>query len=221
MILTFRKRSETDRNSLIEIDDSVWGEMPDKALRTLLADCGLAVTLLPLVGSQSLRITEQEYEKIGSGIRDFAWQKLLNWLAMQEHSVSECRAYLHRYSIHSTVMASCLEEAIGRNYIDDQRYCRLLIQSLIDRQKSPLQIKAKLIEKRLPSALWQPILTELTTPESKAEILQVQAEKIYRRFCHLERQICKKKCINALYTKGFNLSDARYAIEQLMADNQD
>ena len=205
MILTIWKKSEQDRNCLIKIDNSVWGCMSEKALRTLFHY---------RIGS--VEITESEAKFLQDELLRAAWNKLLNWLAKQERAASESRDFLKRHYFHASIIEQCIAEALKRGFIDDKRFCRILIESLLDRQKSPMQIKSKLIEKRLPAALWEPILDELTGPELQKSIIQTQAEKAYLRYRHLDQKTCYEKCLTALCRKGFTLDDIRDVVAGLV-----
>jgi SOS response regulatory protein OraA/RecX len=204
MILIIWKKSDTDRNCLIKFDNSVWGTIPEKALRTLFHY---------QVGSYD--ISDSEAQALQDELLHTAWNKLLDWLSRQERSSYECKAYFKKFQYHQSIADTCIKEALSKHYIDDERYCRLLIESLLARDKSLMQIKGKLIEKRLPTSLWEPILNELYQPETKKSIIQTQAEKAYQRFCTLDKNTCYEKCLTALYRKGFDLDDSRAALEKL------
>ncbi len=209
MILSLWKKSDKDRNCLIKIDNSVWGSMGEKALRTLFHYH---------IGSQD--ISESEAKTLQDELLRTAWNKLLDWLAKQERSTSESRDYLKKHHFHPSIIEQCISEALKKGFIDDERYCRLLVESLVERQKSPMQIKSKLIEKHLPSGLWEPILSELYIPAEQKSILQTQAEKAYLRYCNLDKKECYEKCLTALYRKGFDLDDSREAVARLVYGRQ-
>ena len=205
MKLEIWKKTDKDRICLIKIDACVWGSLSEKVLRTLfhyLPGC--------------FEISEAEASALKDELQRTAWNKLLDWLARQEHSRRESRDYLRKQQYYPDIIDNCVQTAEAKGYIDDARYCRLLIESLLSRQKSPFQIKSKLIEKRLPSSLWEPILKELTSPEDSRQILQTQAEKFYARYCRLDRKTCYEKCLTALYRKGFELDDARDILAKLI-----
>jgi SOS response regulatory protein OraA/RecX len=205
MILTVWKKTEHDRNCLIKIDNSVWGTLSEKALRTLFH-----------YHIGSFDITEAEAKFLQDELLRTAWNSLLNWLARQERSTFESREFLKKHQFHASIIDTCLQEAKEKNFIDDERYCRLLIESLLARQKSPQQIKTKLIEKRLPASMWEPILEELYKPEDKKSILQTQAEKVWLRYRHLDKKECYEKCLTALYRQGFDLDEAREVVAGLV-----
>lgn len=205
MILQIWKKSEQDRTCLIKLDNSVWGSMSEKALRTLFHY---------RIGS--VEITESETKFLQDELLRLAWNRLLDWLAKQEHAISESREFLKKRHFHPEIVEQCMAEAVKKGFIDDNRYTRLLIESLLERQKSPMQIKSKLIEKRLPTALWEPILAELTVPQVKQSILQTQAEKAYLRYRHLDKKECYEKCLTVLYRKGFELDEMRDVVAGLV-----
>ncbi len=205
MILTIWKKTEHDRNCLIKIDDSVWGSLSEKALRTLFH-----------YHTGSFDITESEAAFLQDELLRASWGKLQDWLARQDHPAAECRLYLKRFSFHPSIIDKCIREGLERNFINDKRYCRLLIESLIQRQKSPQQIKTKLIEKKLPASLWEPLLQEIYQPADKQSALLEQAQKIYLRYKDLESRACYEKCLTSLYRKGFDLDDARDVVAGLV-----
>lgn len=209
MILTIWKKSEQDRNCLIKIDNSVWGSLSEKALRTFFHY---------RIGSTE--ITDSEAKFLQDELTRTAWNKLLDWLAKQERAANESREYLKKHHFHESIIEQCIAEALKKGFIDDARYCTMLIESMLERQKSPMQIKSKLIEKRLPAALWEPILGELTSPQMQKSIIQTQAEKAYLRYRHLDKRDCYEKCLTALYRKGFALDDVRDIVAGLIWNKQ-
>jgi SOS response regulatory protein OraA/RecX len=209
MILQIRKKSDKDRLCQVIIDNSVWGTMSEKVLRTLFH-------YLP----GEVDITDAEANLLSDELHKTAWNKLLDWLSKQEHSTSESKLYLKKHLFHKTIIEQCIADAKSRNYINDDRYCRLLIESLLIRKKSAFQIKGKLIEKRLPSALWEPILAELLNPHEQQDILVEQAQKVYLRYKHLDYRTCYTKCLSAMYRLGFDTDDAREAITDLLNHRQ-
>jgi SOS response regulatory protein OraA/RecX len=205
MILTIWKKSERDRSCLLKIDESVWGSLSEKVLRTLFH-----------YHTGSFEITESEAQAIQDELTKTAWNRLLDWLARQERSTLESRDYLKKSRFYPSIIDQCITEAVKKKFINDERYCRLLVESLLARQKSPFQIKSKLIEKRLPSSLWEPILAELYKPEDRKAVLLEQAQKAYFRYRELDKKVCYEKCLTALYRKGFDLDDARDVVAGLV-----
>ena len=204
MILNYRKTSEHDRNCLIYLDNSVWGTLPVKVLQTLF-----------LSPAETTELTDSEAETVKAELDKYACQKLTDWLAKQEHCSTEAEEYLQRFRFHPTIISRNIALALERNYINDKRYCRMLIESLLERRKSRQQIKGKLIEKRLPSSLWEPILSELADKQTVLSILTEQAEKVYLQYRHLDRHTCWEKCLTALYRKGFDLASAKEALKKI------
>lgn len=208
MTLTLWKKSKHDRSSIVSIEDSVWGTLPDSVLQTLFS--GFSYT------ENSFEISVAEADRIRGELQNIAWNKLVDWLAQQEHSTVESKDYLKRHQFHSTIIGHCLSEALEKDYLNDERYCRLLIESLYMRQKSPVQIKSKLIEKRMPSSLWQPLLQELSSPEQADSILETQAQSIITRYASLEGRARFEKCLTALYRKGFDLETTKEVLHRLL-----
>lgn len=205
MILQIRKISDKDRFCQVIIEHSVWGTMSEKLLRTLFH-------YLP----GEMDITDNEANLLKEELNKIAWNKLLDWLAKQEHSFLESEQYLKKHLFHQSIIEQCLSLAKSKNFINDERYCRMLIESLLIRNKSLFQIKSKLIEKRLPQSLWEPLVAELCAKDGQKEILAVHAAKVYHRYKHLDKRTCYNKCLNALYRLGFDLDDIRDLISDLL-----
>ncbi|MFB3845224.1 MAG: regulatory protein RecX [Candidatus Cloacimonadaceae bacterium] len=205
MNLSIWKKSNSDRVCLIKIGDSIWGSLPEKRLLTLFQ-----------FGVGSFEITEEQAQVIKDHLFQAAWDKLLDWLARQEHSSLESEEYLKRQSFHPSIIEYCLAEAKEKKFIDDERYCRLLIEALKERGKSPHQIQGKLIENHLPSSLWEPILAEIYSPKEELNNLRAQAEKAYLQYRHLDKRACYEHCLAALYRKGFDLEKARTVVADIV-----
>jgi len=205
MILSIWKKSEKDRNCLIKIDDSVWGTMPEKVLRTL-----------HYYQTGSRKVTESEADILLNELLRIAWNKLTEWLSRQEHSVQDSKDYLHKFNFHDSIIEKCITEALKKSYIDDKRYCELLIKSLIERKKSMMQIKSKLIEKHMPSSLWEPIIQTLDLADIEADNLREQAKKAYLRYRHLDKRECYEKCLTTLFRKGFDLDKSRDVLVRIV-----
>lgn len=209
MKLTIQKKPDQDRNCLIKLDDSVWGTLSERVLRTLFH-----------YQTGVFEISDAEADAIRSELLNTARKKLLDWLARQERCSQESNTFLKKQQFHSSIVSTCLDEAKNRHYIDDARYCRILIESLVERKKSPLQIKSKLIEKRLPASLWEPLLTELYDNREQTANLKEQAEKAFKRYRNLEQRIAYQKCLTALYRLGFDIDDARGVLADLFDSGQ-
>ncbi len=203
MKLTLWKKSEKDRNSVIYIDNEPWGILHDRILRSLF----------PRLDREG-EISSREFKTLQIEIYQFLRQKLWDWLAAREHSSCESIQFLKRYRAHRSIINQLISESVDKNYIDDERFSRLLIESMLARRKSPFQIKAKLIEKKLTSALWEPILEELSTPELILSNLEAQTDKALQKYAHLDSKTCFEKCLAFLFRKGFDLDEAKAAINR-------
>jgi len=195
MILTIQKKIEKDRNSQVTLDHVCWGVLPDRAL-------------LPLYPVPcETEITETAAEELINVIIAYAREQLYKYLAASEHSSSQCRTYLSRKKLHTSVIDLLIGEFRDKKYIDDSRYVRLLITSLIDRGKSRNHIIGKLREQHLPPDLWEAALQELFDPEANANTLQDMVLKLRLRHADLPTAKQKEKVVSSLYRKGFDLDD--------------
>lgn len=195
MNLKILKKIEKDRNSQVILDHVCWGVLPDR-------------TLLPLYPVPcETEISDTAAEELIIVIISFAREQLYKYLAAGEHSSSQCSSYLNRRKLHPSVIDLLLSEFLDKKYIDDNRYVRLLISSLIDRGKSRNHIIGKLREQHLPSELWEAPLQELFDPETNANTLQDMVLKLRLQHAELPLGKQKEKVVSSLYRKGFDLDD--------------
>lgn len=193
MNLKIQKKFEQDKSSEIIIDNQCWGALPDKALLPLFP--------IPFEGEIEQAETEQLIEMLHSKARE----QLLRYLADSEHSSWQCKEYLKRKSYHPSLINPLLQDFEDKKYLDDARFVRILIGSLIERQKSRTYIIGKLRESRLPASLWEEVLQELYNPEDSLEGLKEQVLKLRLRYSELDEYKQKEKIFASLFRKGFGI----------------
>ncbi|MDY0150764.1 MAG: regulatory protein RecX [Candidatus Cloacimonas sp.] len=193
MNLKIQKKFEQDKSSEIIIDNQCWGALTDKALLPLFP--------IPFEGEIESAATEE----LITMLQNRAREQLLRYLADSEHSSWQCKEYLKRKSYHPAIINPLLQDFAENKYLDDARYVRILIGSLIDRQKSRTYIIGKLRESRLPASLWEEVLQELYNPEDSLEGLKEQVLKLRLRYSELDEYKQKEKVLASLFRKGFDL----------------
>jgi regulatory protein len=201
-------KQKNKRNYIVILDELPQGELPVSKLRSLSLFGNLFATDEPEV-DQKL-IDEIIYE-----ITNYAWQRLLNWLAMQERSLWECRRYLQKLSLNEDIAANLLEKAQGYNYINDERFAELYIHSLIENGKSYNEIKAKLRMKISDSELLDNWLHEHYSRLKQTDVLKSNIKKLSSRWTDLEPAKRLHKMIEYLSRRGFNYYEIKDAIASL------
>lgn len=199
MHLSLTKKFERDRSSIVTLDNIVRGILPDKILLTLF--------FIPFDGV----ISEQQAVELLDMIKHQAQQQLLKYISDSEHSSRQCREYLTRKLYQKATIDHLVTDFIARKYIDDTRYLHLLISSLIERKKSKRAIIAKLKETRLPSELWQEMVSELFIETDNLENLKEQVLKLRIHYAELPKSKQKEKIFASLFRKGFDLEDVHSA----------
>lgn len=216
MKLSLRKNSDTGRSVQISFDHISWGTLPLKVLQEFLQPFAVTLVWISPYEQQAEDVADSIVDELTLILHRYADERLLGYLAQAEHCTSECIEYLHKLHFHHDIIQRCIASAKEKQYIDDARYASLLIESMLQRQKSPQQIKTKLIEKRLPSGLWQDMLKDKNDKPTAESILHTQAEKVYLRYQHLDKRSCYEKCLTALYRKGFDMDDAKAVVRNLV-----
>ncbi|PKN71982.1 MAG: hypothetical protein CVU50_09335 [Candidatus Cloacimonetes bacterium HGW-Cloacimonetes-3] len=193
MLLKIKKRFERDRSSQILIDNVSWGVLSDRTLLPLYP--------LPFEGE----INTDAFDELYGLIEKQSREQLLKYLADSEHSSSQCRDYLKRKHVHPSISGKIVTDYLERKYIDDARFVRILISSLVERRKSRTHIVHKLRELSLPSALWEDVLAELYNPEDSLEALKEMVLKLRLQHRELPLPKQKEKVFTSLFRKGFDL----------------
>ena len=193
MRLTIRKIFERDRSSQIVIDKVIWGVLSDRTL--------LPIYPVPFEGE----IDTEAFNELCVLIEKVSREQLLKYLADSEHSSSQCRDYLKRKQVHPELIEKLVSAFVEKRYIDDARFARILIASLVERGKSRTHIVFKLRELALPTVLWEDVLNELCSPESSLESLKELVLKLRVQYRELPESKLKDKVFSSLYRKGFDL----------------
>ncbi len=183
MLLKIKKRFERDRSSQILIDNVSWGVLSDRTLLPLYP--------VPFEGE----IATDAFNELCGIIEKHSREQLLKYLAEGEHSSSQCRDFLKRKHVHPSFI----------KYIDDARFVRILISSLVERGKSRTYIVHKLRELSLPSTLWEEVLAELYNPADSLEALKEMVIKLRLQHRELPLSKQKEKVFTSLFRKGFDM----------------
>lgn len=192
MILNYWAKNKA--SAFVSLDGLCWGVLPLSTLRHLFP-----------FGETEL--SEAETEELKELLRRRAWQLLLDYLARQEHSKLECNNYLKRHQFHPSIIESCIRQATEKNFLNDNRFAGLYIQSLFERGKSRRQIIVKLKEKGITEAIYEELLEELADPAAQRELLKEQIEALKYRHRELAPPKRREKVFSSLYRKGFSLDE--------------
>ncbi len=162
--------------------------------------------------SDGTQISDEEWEKLVEGIN---YKKALNkcgdFLSRRDHSVKELRQKLLR-----TVDEKSADKAINRyleaGYLDDDRYCRSLVDYLYNVKKySVSHIKQECYKRGIGSDIVSLALEDFEL-DNVATISQLIEQKYMSK---LQQENGLQKVIAALQRKGFYYSDIKTALYRL------
>jgi len=135
----------------------------------------------------------------------------LRRLTVREYGSHELARYLDRKGILPDVIAKTIARLIEEKFLSDERYLKAMVQSLYQRGKGPLYIKAKLNQKGMSAdvSLIRSLIAQLEGP---TEVEQARTV-IDRRYpgAQTDRAIAAK-AISALMRRGFSYDVAREAV---------
>jgi SOS response regulatory protein OraA/RecX len=155
----------------------------------------------------SFFLEENDLDALIEEVRQYAWERLLRYLAYRERSIAECRHYLKTLPLREEINNELLQRAIENKYLDEQRFAELLTQSYVSRNKSRNELKTALISKRIPKEIIERVIAGHYTEEDKREILEYQIEKVIKKYPDRSSAKDYQKSIAYLMRKGFNYED--------------
>lgn len=164
-------------------------------------------TLLRFSGSDEFVLEREQVEGLLTAISDYGWERLIRFLSFRERSLFECRSFLHKLPVNSIITENLIQKAIEKKYLDEFRFAELLTRSFISRQKSIKELKAELINKRIPAEIIADVLSRNYTDTEKKEVLSYHVEKGIRKYPDKNSYKDYQKCISYLMRKGFDYSD--------------
>lgn len=164
--------------------------------------------------SDGTDISEEEWQELLSGINyKKALNKCSDFLSRRDHSVKELKTKLLR-----TVDEQSADRAINRyieaGYLDDERFCRILIEYLINKKYSVMHIKQECFKRGIERSIVDEALAEFEF-DSVDTIVQLIENKYSSR---LQQENGREKVIAALQRKGFSYTDIKSAFYRLELD---
>lgn len=131
-------------------------------------------------------------------------------LARREHSRAELELKIGSKCAEQGVLAEALDALEADGYLSDARFAAVYLRSKAAQGFGPLRIRAEMRRKGIDAALWQQSLDE--EPVDWFEQARALAQ---RRFGQVSQQDRKHyaKCMRYLLNRGYNLEQARYALE--------
>ncbi|MDP8220781.1 MAG: RecX family transcriptional regulator [Candidatus Stygibacter frigidus] len=197
-MILLKIKQKNNRVFVIEFDDQIRGILTSKALRNL-----------DLNNIIELEIDQDFADKIDQEIIVTIWDKFLNWLAYQERSIAKSRQYLLHLPAAADITEILIDKAAKYNYLNDERFARLLIESLIGKRKSLVEIKSKLYENHINPHLIETLLNEIYDQESQNEVLENLVEQLYFRWKLPDQKKRERKVCEYLARRGFDYHEVK------------
>ena len=150
-----------------------------------------------------------------------ALNKIVEYLAKREKTVYDCQVYLRRHELPDKVISEVLKEAQERNWLSNERYASLYIDEAILFNRSPLEIKHNLLQKKIDLELIDKKLAEYYTDDTKDNILSNLVTSLIKRYEGVGDDKLFEKIATTLYRKGFHYSEYDDLLRKMIANRND
>lgn len=165
--------------------------------------------------SNDTQITEEEWEELVEKINyKKALNKCADLLSRREHSVKELKTKLLR-TVDEKSAQKAIERYIEAGYLDDEHFCRSLVDYLINNKKySENHIRQECFKRGVARDI-----VDLVLSDYQFDNIEVIVQLIEQKYSSkLLQENGKAKVIAALQRKGFTYSDIKSAFYRLDDD---
>jgi SOS response regulatory protein OraA/RecX len=188
---------------IISEEDKIWGILSKRVL-------------FSFIGTESEPdVSEEVFSEILSEMRKYAWHRLLDYLAVRERTIRECKVYFRKLLLNPEIGDELIRNAVDRGYIDNQRYAELLVHSLAEKGKSRIEIKMKLKQAGIDATVVAEAMKEHFPIEVEKQILIDTAKKSLDRFRKLPPREQFQKCMEYMVRRGFSYEASRAALQKI------
>lgn len=202
MKLRCSTKTEKDYYASIYLDNHKWGVLPRKALHSFFDQ---------IVPSE---LDENEAHALIELLRNFALEKLLDYLAKFERCTYLARSYLQRYGFDRSIIDYCIGEALAKGFVDDNRFAEIYIRSFAQSGKSRKQISTKLRTLQIPLAVFEQFLDEYLDKDNQILAITEEINKLLHNTQGLAPRKRREKILGSLYRKGFEISSVMRILDQ-------
>lgn len=208
--MTIQLKNRSARIVAISFDHTDWGILPRKILPRFLQATQQA----------EWELDEQQAAEIKELISQHLWSKLLDYLAYRERSCAECRHWLQRQHCHPALAEELINRAQSLNYLNDERFGELYIESLLGKQKSPREIRMKLFERGLDASMVQQLITSCIRQNNVRENMEELIRKHMHKYYSLSSNKRKEKVLNFMVRKGYSFDEVSRIFNALEAEGK-
>lgn len=165
--------------------------------------------------SDGTDINEEQWQELVEGINyKKALNKCADFLSRREHSVKELKIKLLR-TVDEKSAQMAIDRYIEAGYLDDEHFCRSLVEYLYNVKKYSLNhIKQECYKRGVNGNIITNVLEDYSF-DNVSTIIELINKKYSSK---LEQETGKEKVIAALQRKGFSYSDIKSAFYRLEQD---
>lgn len=162
--------------------------------------------------SDGTEIDEDEWQELVEGINyKKALNKCADLLSRRDHSVKEMKMKLQR-TVDSKSAQKAIDRYIEAGYLDDERFCRSLVEYLINNKKySENHIRQECYKRGISSDIINNVLEDFYIDNVDTIAALIQSKYLSK----LQQKNGTQKVIAALMRKGFSYSDIKSAFYRL------
>ena len=165
--------------------------------------------------SDGTEVDEDEWQELVEGINyKKALNKCADLLSRRDHSVKEMKMKLQR-TVDSKSAQKAIDRYIEAGYLDDERFCRSLVEYLINNKKySENHIRQECYKRGISSDIINNVLEDFYSDNVDTIVELIQSKYLSK----LQQENGTQKVIAALMRKGFSYSDIKSAFYRLEKD---
>ena len=165
--------------------------------------------------SDGTEVDEDEWQELVEGINyKKALNKCADLLSRRDHSVKEMKMKLQR-TVDSKSAHKAIDRYIEAGYLDDERFCRSLVEYLINNKKySENHIRQECYKRGISSDIINNVLEDFYIDNVDTIVELIQSKYLSK----LQQENGTQKVIAALMRKGFSYSDIKSAFYRLEKD---
>lgn len=158
--------------------------------------------------SDGTEVDEDEWQELVEGINyKKALNKCADLLSRRDHSVKEMKMKLQR-TVDSKSAQKAIDRYIEAGYLDDERFCRSLVEYLINNKKySENHIRQECYKRGISSDIINNVLEDFYIDNVDTIVELIQSKYLSK----LQQENGTQKVIAALMRKGFSYSDIKSA----------
>lgn len=181
-------------------DEELLGSIPESELKKI--DIFITES-----GDEYPDLDDSQLAHIRDFVYKYAQKKLLMYLAKMERSTFDCRQYLKRLDVPYSVATEIIEMATEKKWLCDHRCAEIYATEGLFCRYSPQAVKAKLIEKKIPSHIINEALESKYDRETMQDIIESTIDRLLGLYSDTPMRKKFEKIATALYRKGFAYDD--------------